>query len=336
MANEDNGKESLREVLKDLLSSNSPEPALDSTHGPDQIPREAESPVGRRQEAAGPTPAHEPGPGQNEPDYIVEIIPPPADLPPPAKESKRRWGRKRSEAPPPGPEEASQVELVGIVQVQVMPPATHSRIAQFEQALKEQEGVRWMGTLGKINLGATIVLGLDAPTTPGRLFRGPAAVDKAELSRSGGEWHFRVWLPSSVPLASAPEAPLAGPPVSPEAPLARASLPPEAPPKENVVEEAPPGVYLERGGQPTPGQIDLEASPIASLEALNHFEKLLTSLSPGCRVANVLSLDGVCTVLITLDGIDSETILRRLPQQIKGVEIEVTHDRITAKLPEKW
>ncbi|MDP2663490.1 MAG: hypothetical protein Q8R28_22475 [Dehalococcoidia bacterium] len=325
MPYEEKGKESLQEVLKDLLSSNAPEPAPPLEDAPDPITREAEAPVGDRQPPAGAASSNGPGSGQTQPDYVVEIIPPPSDGPPLATESRRKWGRKRNEAPPSGEEEASEVELGGIVQVQVLPPTIHSRMARFEQALKGQEGVRWMGTLGKINLGTTIVVQLDTPTTPGRLFRGPAAVDKAELSRSGKEWHVKVWLPSTDSHASVVEAPLAG-----------ASPSSEAPAKPELAEEAPLDVYPESGGQSTPGQIDLQASPIASLDTLNRFEKLLTSLSPGCRIANVLSLDGVCTVLITLDGIDSETILRRLPQQINGVEIEVTPDRIMAKLPEKW
>lgn len=322
---EEKGKDPLQEALKDLLSSSAPEPppALeDATHS---ITRGAEAPDSDRPPASGAALANGPRSGHAQPDYVVEIIPPPSNAAPPATESKRKWGRKRNEAPPSGAEEASEVELEGIVQVQVLPPTIHSRLALFEQAIKGQKGVRWMGTLGKINLGATLVLQLDTPTTLGRLFRGPATVDKAELLRSGKEWHVKVWLPSTDSHGSVAEAPLAG--VSPS---------PQAPAKPKLGEEAPLDVYPESVGPSTPGQIDLEASPIASLDALNRFEKLLTSLSPGCRIANVLSMDGVCTVLIRLDGIDSETILRRLPLQIKDVEIEVTPDRITAKLPEKW
>ena len=80
----------------------------------------------------------------------------------------------------------------------------------------------------------------------------------------------------------------------------------------------------------------MEVSPIASLDALTRFQEIVSSLSPDCRILNVLSLDGVSTVLISCEGIDRGTLARGLRDKIRGVRVATVEGRFVVELPDEW
>lgn len=319
---EDRSKESLQDVLKELLSAPPAEGVNPREERPGPDIEEAPSP-----EPASPGAPVQPGAVETDPTYEVEIIPPEPVTPPVTKnasqkDKKRRNGKDQAQA-----EEATMTVLEGTVHIQIVPVVTIDRVASFEQALKEIQGIRWKGTFGKARQGTTIVLQLENPITTAGLLQGPTAVEKAELAKAGKDWQIRVTLrPEGVPPGTSEPAPQI------------ASAQPDSSGGPSVpVQQEPVPVYVEPVRHiATAGQVDLEASPIDSLDSLNRFEKLLTSTSPGCRIVNVLSLDGVSTVLITLEGTDEDTVYRKLPEKVGGVELERVQGRLIAKLPEKW
>jgi len=54
------------------------------------------------------------------------------------------------------------------------------------------------------------------------------------------------------------------------------------------------------------------------------------------RVLNVLSLDGVSTVLISCEGIDRGTLARGLQDKIRGVRVATVEGRFVVELPDEW
>lgn len=328
-------KGTLQDALKELLSAAPETPKAPFPEGGDTV--ETATPPAAT--AAESTHAPEPTSEQPEsrvsdpqtPAYEVEIVPPPA------VEEDRATGRSRirlereSKEAATKPDHAASAALEGTVEIQIRQATSLARISEFEQALRLHQGLHWLGTFGKAKQGTTITVELSSKVPAAELFEGPTGVEKLELVRSGKIWQARVLLPSEAPRGNAtPPAP-----GSSEVNLQPTASTPASPPLTEPAAQ-PPQSYAPLPPKGAPSQVDLEASPVASLDALNRFEKILTSLGPRCRVVNVLSLDGVSTVLITVEGLDPDTLCRSLPDKISGVKIETNQDRVVAKLPENW
>ncbi|MDP2728787.1 MAG: hypothetical protein Q8P59_14760 [Dehalococcoidia bacterium] len=334
MPAEEKDEGSLQDLLKELLASKPPEQSPTAPDGNEAevtvketgeggLTTEEEAPSGPRQVSS-----EEELPRQSEgppplPTFEVEIIPPEVATSPASAEATS-WGSKASQASTRPKAEAVPSLLEGKLQVRVEPPITAARLSSFERALKEHDEVTWLGTWGRPKGGTTLHLQLKAPIVASRLFEGAASVGQLEATKSGEFWKLRVSLSPEGSESSAVEVLPDTAPAQPVEPMRPAS-----------VEQQPSGAYSVASGE-VAGQTDLEISPIASLDALNRIEKLLTSFSVGCRVANVLSLDGASTVLITLENIGKEVLASKLSENVSGVVVEAGQDRLVARLPEKW
>lgn len=277
------------------------------------------------------------GPGRQPQAYEVEIIAPEAVAsPPPAATAGAHvvnLGIRGEQQMP----QASPVMLDGKVEVQLAPPVSPAAIRHLEQAVAKRGGVRWLGTWGKAKEGARVHLMLDAPALSTQLFEGIAYVQWVEREKRGKNWQVEVSLAleggqAAAVLAVDPPRPFV-PAMQQEPAVAPLAEPVRAQPDPLQPDPAP--VYFEPLEQGA-ASVDLEVSPIDSLDALNRFERLLSSFSPGCRVVNVLSLDGVSTVLITLEGINRGVLGSRLKEKIGGIKVEAGQERMVAQLPEKW
>ncbi len=321
---------SFQDALKELLSSSKPETTGETTTdeaASTETVGLADRPGQVTVEEDSTAPA-EVDVSRTQPAYEVEIIPPqpiaPSKLAVKPADTRMRWIKK---GPSTSPDVSNHV-LEGDVQVLVLPTVSLARIAEFEQSLKEHQGLQWQGTLGKSKQGTTILVQLDHPTEVSGLFQGRTSVERAEVARMGKGWQIKVSLPQEMP---APAPIMEIPPPAPVQPIISPAPAPATPQYE------PRSSYLEPAVRAaTASQADLEVSPVASLDALNRFEKIVTSLSPGTRVVNVLSLDGVSTVLITLEGISRDTLAGKLSDRIADIQVDIAENRIIARLPEKW
>lgn len=124
--------------------------------------------------------------------YDVEIIPPESVGPSNAVGPAPRGNKARNGASTMDPPAAAEALLEGTVQVLILPTVPLARIAEFEHALKERPGIRWLGTWGKAKEGTTVVIQLEEATTAASLFRGRTSVETAELSKTGKDWLVRV------------------------------------------------------------------------------------------------------------------------------------------------
>lgn len=325
MPAEEKDRGSLQEILKELLASTMPETAIAPSRQEAEAPPE-EAPPGPQPSAeertTGEGQVTPPLPAHDRESPPVEALPPMAQPTPPGSLTPRAPAQPRAQAQP--RDQAAQALLDGMLEIRVAPPVSPAHLLHFEQALRTHDEVLWLGTWGRPKEGTTVHLKLKSPTVAAHLFEGAASVDQVEAVKGGKAWQLRVSLAPEVSEAHTPEAP----PIVP--------LQPEAPRRPAPVEQASSPAHLEVPVEAPAGQVDLEISPIASLEALNRLERLLTALSPGCRVVNVLSLDGVSTVLITLEGIDRETLTSKLQEKITVIQLDATQTRLVAKLPEKW
>lgn len=338
----DQSKE-LQDLLKELLASASTEPDVTAGQRPPEEPPNSED---RDQAPAGAVVSVEGGGSLRQPQACdVEIIPPEEGPTGAANRPQAGAGTALHAPAEGGTGAASPVTLEGKLEIHVLPPVPPSTLLLFERALKGRDDVRWLGTWGRSSEGTTVHLLLNSPVLSTRLFKGISFVQQAELARGAKAWEVRVHLASEGAEAAAREEALDEAPARLLGALRAESTESDEPPAPATLGQAspyqpgqqpePPSVYLEPLEQ-AQGTVDVEVSPINSLEALNRFERLLSSFSPGCQVVNVLSLDGVSTVLITLEGMNGDLLAQRLQEKIGALKLEAVQGRLVAQLPEKW
>ncbi len=326
----------LQDLLKELLASASTDrdvsaeqQGTEGFQGGETQTAPSQAPAGETQTAPSQAPAGEiasgqsGGPSRQPPAYEVEIIPPEATGVDSAAGPVGRAGTALHVLKQRLPKR-SPVLLEGKLEVHVAPPAPLARVSLFERALKERDDIRWLGTWGKSREGTIVHLQLSAPVLSTQLFEGIALVDGVEKGKGGKTWLIKISL--------APDR-LEAPAIEDSTEM---TLPQAVPEQPELYRPEPSPVYLEPLEQGSVATVDVEVSPIDSLDALNRFERLLASCSLGCRVANVLSLDGVSTVLITVEGVSRDFLAKRLQEKIGAIKLEVSQGRLVAQLPEKW
>jgi hypothetical protein len=224
------------------------------------------------------------------------------------------------ESPPP----AEQATLQGKVEVRVAPPVNEARLSQLERELRERDDVSWLGTWGTAKEGTRLHLQLEHPSPLAQLFPRRDLVEKVEVAKKGKTWLLTVTLaqPSGSQEGQGEGVAAEGQPL----PMEGSQLPSQE--KGPRIGTEPP--HPETVGQQR-GFVELEVSPLHSLEDLSRFERLLASL--GVRTTNVLSLDGVSTVLFSLEGADRLTLAQHLRERLPGISLEMGEGRMKARLP---
>ncbi|MDP2936570.1 MAG: hypothetical protein Q8O86_08785 [Dehalococcoidia bacterium] len=332
----ESGSESLEELLKQIIAADNA--SKDAFTGGETGPAmEGEQSVEGPQAPAVEAVSGQSGGNSGRPSYEVEIIPPETFPAPAIRKTLAQAGPEAQQRRQPDAAIPGQELLEGKIEIRVMPPVASARLVIFERALKERGEIRWMGTWGKPKEGTTVHVLLNVPMPVSQLFDGAASVNLLKVSKGakGPEgaksWQIKVTLPGDsvevVATASAlPESPVLPAPTEQPAPAGQ----------QSALSPEPPLVYLEPPDLIGDGGVEVVASPIASLDALNRFQEIITSFSPGCRIINVLSLDGASTVMITLEGISRADLFKKLQERMGGIGLEVSNGRLVAKLPDSW